>query len=70
MTLETALAEIIDTTTSAVYSYHCEAAPGRLSSADGWRCSRLTVATGVVQWADGNGNFDNVADDRATLTYA
>lgn len=61
-----ALAEIIDTTTSATYSYHCEAAPGTATSAAAWRISRLTVATGVVQWADGNGNFDNVADNRAT----
>jgi hypothetical protein len=60
------LAEIIDTTTSATYSYHCEAQPGTLTSAALWRISRLTVATGVVQWADGNANFDNIAANRAT----
>ena len=60
------LAEIIDTTTSATYSYHCEAQPGTLTSAALWRISRLTVATGILQWADGNSNFDNVADGRAT----
>jgi len=37
----TALAEIIDTTTSATYSYHCEAAPGTASSAAAWRCAAL-----------------------------
>ena len=60
------VAEIIDTTTSATYSYFCEAAPGTLASAAAWRISRLTVATGVIQWADGNAAFDNVAANRAT----
>ncbi len=63
---QVAYAEIIDTTTSATYSYHCEALPGTATSAAAWRVSRLTNATGVVQWADGNANFDNVANDRAT----
>ena len=61
-----AYAEIIDTTTSATYSYHCEAQPGTATAAASWRISRLTVATGVVQWADGNSNFDNIADNRST----
>lgn len=61
-----AYAEIIDTTTSATYNYHCEAQPGTLTSAALWRISRLTVATGIVQWADGNSAFDNIADNRAT----
>ncbi len=59
-------AEIIDTTTSTTYYYYCEAVPGTLTTAAAWRISRLTVATGVIQWADGNANFDNVATDRAT----
>lgn len=65
-TADAALAEIIDQTTSTVYAYHCEAAPGALSSAALWRISRLTLATGVLQWADGNAQFDNIADNRAT----
>lgn len=65
-----ALAEIIDQTSSATYYYHCEAIPGTATSAAAWRISRLTVASGVVQWADGNGKFDNVADNRTSLTYA
>lgn len=63
---EIAYAEIIDTTTSATYSYHCETQPGTATSAASWRISRLTVATGVIQWADGDSNFDNIADNRAT----
>lgn len=60
------LAEIIDTTSNALYNYHCEAVPGIASSAASWRISRLTLATGVVLWADGNSSFDNIADNRAT----
>lgn len=63
---DVAYAEIIDTTTSATYAYHCEALAGSATSAAVWRISRLTVATGVVQWANGDGNFDNIADARAT----
>lgn len=68
--LEPALASITDTVTSASYIYICEAAPGSATSAAVWRCSRLTVATGVLAWADGDGNFDNIADNRASLTYS
>lgn len=66
VTDDVSYAEIIDTTTSATYAYHCEAVPGTATSDAAWRISRLTVATGVVLWADGNANFDNVADNRAT----
>lgn len=58
--------EIIDTTSNVLYNYHCEALPGTLTSAAAWRISRLTLATGLVRFADGNSAFDNIADDRAT----
>jgi len=64
------LAEIIDSTTNSLYTYYCEAVPGTASSAASWRISRMTNATGVIQWADGDAGFDNVADNRASLTYA
>lgn len=36
-----------------------------------WQIRRFDFTSGiVVQWADGNANFDNVWDDRATLLYA
>lgn len=66
---EASLASIIDSTTTAGYTYFCDAAPGSLSSAAVWRISRMSSA-GVTQWADGNANFDNIADNRASLTYA
>lgn len=67
---DVSLAEIIDQTTTAGYTYMCEALPGTLTSASAWRISRLNMATGVVLWADGNANFDNVADNRASLSYS
>jgi hypothetical protein len=36
-----------------------------------WQIRRFDFTSGiVVQWADGNANFDNVWDDRATILYA
>ncbi len=64
------LAFIADTTTSATYTYLCEALPGTLASAAAWRVSRIEKATGVCTWADGNSDFDNVANNRASLTYS
>ena len=35
-----------------------------------WRIKRISTSSGViVEWADGNVNFDNVWDDRASLSY-
>jgi len=53
--------------------YKGEAIPGSLTSASVWRVRKLTLAgDGDVTeiWADGNANFDNVWDDRASLTYS
>jgi hypothetical protein len=35
-----------------------------------WQIKKLDFTTGVIMlWADGNSNFDNVWNDRATITY-
>jgi len=35
-----------------------------------WQIQRIDTSSGtIIQWADGNNNFDNVWDDRAALTY-
>jgi hypothetical protein len=65
-----ALALIVDSTTTAGFTYLCEAQPGTAAATAAWRISKITDATGVTVWADGNGNFDNVAADRASLTYS
>lgn len=56
---------------SGSYIYSCMAEAGALTSDPVWRISRLDTSSGmpVTKWADGNKNFDNVADNYATLTY-
>jgi len=53
--------------------YMGEAEPGTLNSEKRWRIRRLTyngTKLETIEWADGNGNFDNVWDDRASLSYS
>lgn len=65
-----ALAFKQDDTTSATYTYFGEAVPGTASSTASWRISRMTNADSTIEWADGDGKFDNVWDDRASLSYS
>lgn len=55
---------------SGTVTYVCEAAPGSPSSAAVWRVQRISVAGAVttVSYA-GTGAFDQIADNRASLTY-
>jgi hypothetical protein len=69
------LASIVDTTTTANTTYICEAVAGSASSAASWRIQRIVVSGGITTttWAGSAGSygrFNQVADDRATLTYA
>ena len=53
--------------------YRGEAAVGSATSASAWRIRKLIIGNdGDVSetWADGNANFDNVWDDRLSLTYS
>lgn len=54
----------------ATYTYVGEAVPGTAHAAASWRVKRITNADTTVLFADGNSNFDNVWNDRATLSYA
>lgn len=54
----------------ATYTYIGYAAPGTLTAAATWKIKRMTNASGVIVWADGDSNFDNVYDDRTSLTYS
>lgn len=52
--------------------YQGEATPGVINSVAGWRIKKMIIGEdGDVDtlWADGNANFDNVWNDRASLTY-
>ena len=53
-------------------SYLGEALPGSLTSAPVWRIRKLNMASSdlVITWADGNDNFDNIWDNRLSLTYS
>lgn len=46
--------------------------PGSGDSAAVWQIQRLTVVGMVilVEWAEGDDEFDNVWDDRASLSYS
>lgn len=67
---DAALAFRKDDTTTAGYTYMGEAAPGTATSAAAWRVSRLNQSTSTIEYADGDGAFDNVWDDRASLSYS
>ncbi len=56
-------------------TYVGDAVPGTADSASVWRIKRITETTtagsdAVIEWADGDANFDNVWDDRAILSYS
>lgn len=54
----------------ATYTYIGEATAGTATSAASWRIKRLTNADNTIIWADGNTNFDNIYDNRASLSYS
>lgn len=54
----------------ATYTYIGEALPGADEAGAGWRIKRMTNADTTILWADGDGLFDNVWDDRTSLTYS
>ena len=70
-TSSTPLATIIDEP-NATTTYVGVAAIGSATSASSWQIKRLSVSGTVttVSWADGNSAFDNVWDDRASLSYS
>lgn len=61
--------QVIDEASSTV-TYICEAAPGTATSAASWRVKRISVSGTVttISYA-GTGVFDQIADNRAALTY-
>lgn len=61
----------IDEVSTSV-SYIGWAVPGTLDAAATWRIMRMTLTGTVtaIEWADGDEDFDNIWDDRASLTYS
>jgi hypothetical protein len=61
-----------DNPSAGAITYVGDAAVGAATSAAAWRIKRITVSgdLATVEWADGNQNFDNIWDNRASLTYS
>lgn len=52
-------------------TYIGNAAMGADAAAAVWQIKRLDATSGLIKlWADGNDNFDNVWNDRASLSYS
>jgi len=64
-------ATIIDEPSSSV-TYVGVALVGTDTAAAEWQIKRITVSGTVttIEWADANAAFDNVWDDRASLSYS
>lgn len=56
---------------SSTLSYSGKAAPGSLPSSPVWQIKRVVITGSdiVADFADGDALFDNVWDDRVSLSY-
>ena len=62
---------LLDDTTTINMTYIWEAVIWTATSSALWRIKRLDETTGLaVGWADSNANFDNIWDNRVSLTYS
>lgn len=57
---------------SASVTYIGQAAPGTATSTAGWRIQRMSVSGTVttLEYADGDLNFNNIWDNRVSLSYS
>lgn len=64
------LQELVDQASSTV-TYFGTALSGEATSAATWRIQRMSVSGTVTTfaWANGNDQYDNVWDNRSSLTY-
>lgn len=64
---------VLGDTASSTVSYIGKATPGSATSAPVWQICKIVLdGSGNFlsqKWANGDGNFANIWDDRATLTY-
>jgi len=52
-------------------TYVGDAVPGTATNEAKWRIMKIDKTTGtVITWADGNGEFDNIWDNRESLSYS
>lgn len=65
-----ALATRIDEA-SATVTYIGKAATGSTADEAVWQIQKIDESSGtIITWADGDANFNNVWDDRASITYS
>lgn len=57
---------------SSTITYIGKAVAGTSNSSANWQIYRLTTSgsTSTIEWADGNTNFDNIWNNRASLSYS
>ena len=65
----------LDDTVGGTVLYFAQAVAGTLNAAAVWQIQRITFPTpgeddSVVEWADGDLKYDNVWNDRLTLSYS
>lgn len=59
-----------DTSTSNV-TYIGKSIPGTSNASAVWQIQKMDETTGIViTWADGNSNFDNIWNNRTSLSYS
>lgn len=68
--LNTELATRIDDTTTPDTTYIGKAPIGSLDADPVWQIASLDTSSGLIKtWADGDASFNNVWEDRASLSY-
>lgn len=56
---------------SATITYVGKALPGTVTASALWQVQKIDTSGDLtITWADGNTDFDNVWNDRATLSYS
>ena len=65
--------DVLKTITETVgdVTYIGKARCGSVTNQPVWQITRITAAGAVVtqEWANGNGNFENIFDNKDTITY-
>jgi hypothetical protein len=56
---------------SSTVSYLGKAAPGTATSAASWKISKITISGSLtsITYADSNSDYDNIWDNRGSLSY-
>ena len=61
---------VMDDTSTFKVTYIGTALTGSIESNPVWKIKKIDSNSGIViTWADGNNNFDNIWNDRISLTY-